>query len=72
SSKAHLFVRKISMENGITLPFTYVGAGVLTNPRNTSNPKGTLLFDIKMDEVLPDYLQYDFKWKADLNVASEG
>jgi superfamily II DNA or RNA helicase len=72
SSKAHLFVRKISMENGITLPFTYVGAGVLTNPRNTSNPKGTLLFDIKMDEVLPDYLQYDFKWKSNLNEASEG
>ena len=30
------------------------------------------MFDIKMDEVLPDYLQYDFKWKSDLNETHEG
>ena len=72
SSKAHLFIRKVSMENGVTLPFTYVGTGVLTNPRDTDNPKGTLLFDIKMDEALPDYLQYDFKWNSTMNEIHAG
>ena len=60
SEKAFLFIRKVQYENGIVLPFTFVGTGNLTNPRVSDNPKGTLLFDIMMDEELPDYLQYDF------------
>ena len=32
----------------------------MRNPRKTDNTKGTLLFDIHMDNELPDYLQYDF------------
>ena len=60
SNKALLFIRKVESENGIVLPFTYVGTGKLTNPRKTENAKGSLLFDIEMDEDLPDYLQYDF------------
>ena len=58
--KVMLFVRKTESENGLTLPFTYVGTGELTNPRQTDNKKGSLLFDIMMDNELPDYLQYDF------------
>ena len=60
SRKAYLFIRKVESENGIVMPFTYVGEGIMKNPRKTSNPKGTLLFDIYMDSELPDYLQYDF------------
>ncbi len=60
NNKAILFIRKVESENGIVLPFTFVGVGKLTNPRKTDNPKGTLLFDIKMENELPDYLQYDF------------
>ncbi len=60
SKKAFLFIRKVESENGIVLPFTFVGTGKLTNPRKTDNAKGSLLFDILMDESLPDYLQYDF------------
>lgn len=67
STKAYLFIRKVEAENGITLPFTYVGTGKLTNPRkqvNFDDKKGknvtTYLFDIPMDNELPDYLQYDF------------
>ena len=60
SRKAVLFIRKVAAEHGIQLPFTYVGEGTLTNPRETENVKGTLLFDILMDQELPDYLQYDF------------
>lgn len=57
----------MSAENGIVLPFTYVGTGKLTNPRKQvkfDNKKGkdvvTYLFDIPVENELPDYLQYDF------------
>ena len=60
SSYAQLFIRKVSDENGIVLPFTYVGRGRLSNCRKTDNGNGTYLFDIKMENALPDYLQYDF------------
>ena len=62
SKYTHLFIRKVESENGITLPFTYVGKGHLANPRQSQNEerKRTFIFDIHMEEELPDYLQYDF------------
>lgn len=60
SQFAHLFIRKVSEENGIVLPFTYVGKGHLQNPRKTEGGNGTYLFDITLENELPDYLQYDF------------
>ncbi|MDD3122477.1 MAG: DUF3427 domain-containing protein [Candidatus Izemoplasmatales bacterium] len=60
SKVSHLFIRKTSEEDGITLPFTYIGTGKLENPRESSNSKKTLLFDIKLDHPLPEYLQFDF------------
>ena len=61
SSKfAYLFIRKVSAENGVVLPFTYVGKGQLTNCRKTEGNSGTYLFDIITENELPDYLQYDF------------
>lgn len=62
SKCAYLFIRKMESENGITLPFTYIGKGHLDNPRKTQNKenKRTFIFDIHMEEELPDYLQYDF------------
>lgn len=67
SKQTLLFIRKVSDENGIVMPFTYVGIGHLTNPRkqvgfdNQKNKKvTTYLFDIPMENELPDYLQYDF------------
>ncbi len=60
SSFAYLFIRKVDEENGIVLPFTYVGKGKLLNCRKTDNGNGTYLFDICMENELPDYLQYDF------------
>lgn len=67
SECAYLFIRKVSMENGIVLPFTYVGKGKMTNPRKQEkfdSTKGrktvTYLYDIVMENALPDYLQYDF------------
>ena len=62
SKYTHLFIRKVESENGITLPFTYVGKGHLANPRQSQNEerKRTFIFDIHMENELPDYLQYDF------------
>ncbi len=60
SSYAHLFIRKVSYENGIVLPFTYIGKGKLSNYRKTDSGNGTYLFDVAMERPLPDYLQYDF------------
>ena len=60
----HIFVRKVKSENGITLPFTYVGTGNLTNPRKGVTTNGSILYDIQMDQELPDYLMDDFKWIA--------
>ena len=62
SKYAHLFIRKVKDENGITMPFTYVGKGHLENPRQSQNEerRRTFIFDIQMENELPDYLQYDF------------
>ena len=57
---AYLFIRKVANENGIVLPFTYVGKGTLHNCRKTQAGNGTYLFDVAMEHELPDYLQYDF------------
>jgi len=64
SKKAFIFVRKIESENGITLPFTYVGTGQLENPRKDATTNGSILYDIHMDIPLTDELMEDFKWTA--------
>lgn len=67
SERAFLFIRKVSDEGGMTMPFIYVGTGRLTNPRKQKEmnekdekTRTTYLYDIPMDNELPDYLQYDF------------
>lgn len=67
SERAYLFVRKVSDEHGITMPFTFVGVGRLTNPRKKekynvvkNKTDVTYIFDMPMETELPDYLQYDF------------
>ncbi len=60
STFAHVFIRKVTTENGLVLPFTYVGKGKMSNPRKTDGDNGTYLFDIHMENELPEYLQYDF------------
>lgn len=44
---------------GLLIKKSYVGKGKLTNPKKQEKNQ-TYLFDIEMEEVLPDYLQYDF------------
>lgn len=58
----HVFVRKVKEENGITLPFTYVGIGHLQNARKNVTTNGSILYDIKLDKKVPQSLYEDFKW----------
>lgn len=60
--QALVFVRKVSAENGITLPYTYIGTGHLENPRKDATTNGSILYDIHMDNPLPQELQEDFQW----------
>ena len=62
--QAFIFVRKVKTENGITLPFTFVGTGHLHNPRKDATTNGSILYDIHMDTPLSDDLMEDFKWTA--------
>lgn len=62
--QAFVFVRKVKSENGIVLPFTFVGTGQLQNPRKDATTNGSILYDIHMDTPLPDDLMEDFKWIA--------
>ena len=64
AKQVFVFVRKVKSENGITLPFTYVGTGYLRNPRKGVTNNGSILYDIHMNQELPEYLMDDFKWIA--------
>ncbi len=64
SKCAYVFVRKVESENGITLPYTFVGTGQLLNPRKDATTNGSILYDIHMHQQLPDDLMEDFKWVA--------
>ncbi len=62
AKEVFVFVRKVSAENGVTLPYTYVGTGSLENPRKGETDNGSILYDIHLNNSLPDELQEDFKW----------
>lgn len=56
-----IFVRKIAKEDGVTMPYIYIGKGELTEPAESDNIKKTLLFKIILNNKVPDYLEYDFE-----------
>ena len=64
SNQAFIFIRKVKEENGITLPYTFVGVGHLNNPRKNESSNGSILYDIHLDTPLPNDLYQDFEWTA--------
>ena len=59
-NEMQVFVRKVENEDGITLPFTYLGKGkmhYLTGPKDN----GAHLFRVEMDHEVPDDVFFDFK-----------
>ena len=61
----HLFVRKVDNEDGIQLPFTYIGFGKMQYVENSRKENGAHLFRIEMSQRAPDDLFFDFKLPSD-------
>ena len=59
-NEMHIFVRKVKMEDNITLPFTYIGKGA---PYYLNGPKknGAHLFKVEMENAAPEDIYFDFK-----------
>ena len=61
SEKAHIFVRKVEGEDGITLPFTYIGEGKMEYIENSRKENGAHLFRIEMKVPAPEDIYFDFR-----------
>ncbi len=61
SRMIHLFVRKVDNEDGIQLPFTYIGTGKMEYIEGSKKDNGAHLFRIPMDETAPEDIYFDFK-----------
>lgn len=64
----YVFVRKMDVEDNIILPFTYFGTGKFTNMKEshvkdqkTGDSYKTLLFDIQLDNTVPEEYFVDFE-----------
>ena len=60
-NKAFVYVRKVSDENGIVLPFTYIGTGRMEYIEGSKKPNGAHLFRIPMDVAAPEDIYFDFR-----------
>ena len=61
SKCAHVFVRKIDSEDGIQLPFTYIGEGQMRFVPGSLKPNGAYHFHIQMAEEAPEDLYFDYR-----------
>lgn len=61
SKKVYIFVRKVENEDGIQLPFTYIGSGKMEYIEGSKKANGAHLFRIAMDVTAPEDMYFDFK-----------
>ena len=61
SRGVHIFVRKVASEDGITLPFTYIGMGKMEYIEGSKKPNGAHLFRVPMEATAPEDIYFDFK-----------
>ena len=61
SEATHFFVRKVSSEDGITLPFTYIGRGKLEYIEGSKKANGAHLFRAPMEHTAPEDVYFDFR-----------
>lgn len=61
SKRMELFVRKVDNEDGIQLPFTYIGSGKMEFIEGSKKPNGAYLFRVAMAVSAPDDIFFDFK-----------
>ena len=60
AKQAHIFARKMKKEDGLDVPYIYLGKGTLTNPRPSDNTAKSILFDIILEKEVPEEYKYDF------------
>ena len=65
SKRMHIFVRKVDNEDGIQLPFTYIGSGKMEYIEGSKKPNGAHLFRIPMETTAPEDIFFDFKLPTD-------
>lgn len=58
---AHIFVRKVENEDGIVLPFTYIGSGSMSYVEGSKKPNGAHLFHVHMGNAAPEDVLFDFR-----------
>ena len=61
SKLTHIFVRKVENEDGIQLPFTYIGSGKMEYIENSKKANGAHLFRTPMNRTAPEDLYFDYK-----------
>ena len=61
SKLTHIFVRKVDNEDGIQLPFTYIGSGKMEYIENSKKANGAHLFRTPMNRTAPEDLYFDYK-----------
>ena len=61
SSMIHIFVRKVDNEDGIQLPFTYIGSGKMEYIEGSKKANSAHLFRVPMDVTAPEDIYFDFK-----------
>ena len=61
SKMAYVFVRKVENEDGIQLPFSYIGSGKMEYIEGSRKTNGAHLFRIPMNSPAPEDLYFDYK-----------
>ena len=61
TSRMHIFVRKVDNEDGIQLPFTYIGSGKMEYIEGSKKENGAHLFRIPMKAKAPEDIYFDFR-----------
>ena len=61
SKMIHIFVRKVENEDGIQLPFTYIGTGKMEYIEGSKKANGAHLFRVPMTAAAPEDIFFDFK-----------
>ena len=61
SEKMYIFVRKVDNEDGIQLPFTYIGTGSMEYIEDSKKSNGAHLFRVAMDNEATEDMFFDFK-----------
>ena len=62
SKEVYLFLRRVESEDGITMPFVFMGKGEFHNWRKSSNEgKPTLIFSIELEQPIDEEYHFEYE-----------